>query len=149
MVVCETPDFMYPMLADIYYPIVEQGAFGNVEKQWILDKTIAGSFNPTGQAFKEEVKPNVAIVQDAILVGRVKTDIRISSQNANNSITNVIMSNIRDKGGRPIYLETSGPRVGKSTIFEIATLEPYVGPFGDTDFYKLILRRSENQAANV
>jgi hypothetical protein len=149
MIICETTDFMYPMLADIFYPIVEQGAFGNVEKQWILDKTIAGNFNPTGQAFKEEVKPNVAIVKDFILIGRVKTDIRVSSQDANNAITNVIVSNIRDKNGKPIYLETSGPRVGKSTIFEIATLEPQIGPFGDADFYKLLLRRSENQAANL
>jgi hypothetical protein len=64
-------------------------------------------------------------------------------------VTNVIVSNIKDKHGGPIYMETSGPRSGKSTIFEIATLEPHVGPFGDLDFYKLILRRSENQAVNV
>jgi hypothetical protein len=149
MVYCETTDFMYPMLADIYYPIVEQGAFGNVEKQWILDKTIACSLNPAGTAFKEDVKPNVAIVQDSLLIGRAKTDLRVSSQKSNNAITNVIVSNIRDKNSRPIYLETAGPRNGKSTIFEIATIEPHVGPFGDTDFFKLVLRRSENQAANL
>ena len=140
---------MYPMLADIYYPIVEQGAFGNIEKQWILDKTIACSLTPAGSAFKEDVKPNVAIVQDFVLVGRTKTDIRISSQKSNNSVTNVIISNIKDKNGNPIYIETAGPRSGKSTIFEIGSLEPHVGPFGDTDFYKLLLRRSENQAANL
>jgi hypothetical protein len=140
---------MYPMLADIYYPIVEQGAFGNIEKQWILDKTIACSLTPAGSAFKEDVKPNVAIVQDFVLVGRTKTDIRISSQKSNNSVTNVIISNIKDKNGNPIYIETAGPRSGKSTIFEIGSLEPHVGPFGDADFYKLLLRRSENQAANL
>jgi hypothetical protein len=149
MAYCETPDFMYPMLADIYYPIVEQGAFGNIEKQWILDKTIACSLTPAGSAFKEDVKPNVAIVQDFVLVGRTKTDIRISSQKSNNSVTNVIISNIKDKNGNPIYIETAGPRSGKSTIFEIGSLEPHVGPFGDADFYKLLLRRSENQAANL
>jgi len=149
MTYCETPDFMYPMLADIYYPIVEQGAFGNIEKQWILDKTIACSLTPAGSAFKEDVKPNVAIVQDFVLVGRTKTDIRISSQKSNNSVTNVIISNIKDKNGNPIYIETAGPRSGKSTIFEIGSLEPHVGPFGDADFYKLLLRRSENQAANL
>jgi len=149
MTYCETPDFMYPMLADIYYPIVEQGAFGNVEKQWILDKTIACSLTPAGSAFKEDVKPNVAIVQDFVLVGRTRADIRISSQKSNNSITNVIVSNIKDKNGNPIYIETAGPRSGKSTIFEIGSLEPHVGPFGDADFYKLLLRRSENQAANL
>jgi hypothetical protein len=46
-------------------------------------------------------------------------------------------------------METSGPRAGKSTIFEIATNEPFVNPFGNVEYYKLILRRSENQGAEV
>ncbi|NBO79311.1 MAG: hypothetical protein EBV27_06760 [Actinobacteria bacterium] len=55
MVICETPDFAFPMLADVYHPIVEQGAYGNVKKTWVLDRTIACSFNAAGTAFKEEV----------------------------------------------------------------------------------------------
>jgi len=66
-----------------------------------------------------------------------------------NAITNVIVTNIKDKNCNPIYLETSGIRNGKSTIFEIATQEPFVGPFGNVEYYKVILRRSENQAADV
>jgi hypothetical protein len=73
----------------------------------------------------------------------------MSSLEAKNSITNVIVTNIRDQNGSEIYLETSGPRSGKSTIFEIATQDPFVGPFGSTEYYKLIIRRSENQAVDV
>ena len=142
-------DFSFPMLADVYYPIVEQGAFGNVEKQWILDKTISCSFNPAGTANKEDVKPNVAIVQDVILLGRVKNDLRVSSLNAKNSITNIILTNLRNSSGTHIYKETAGPRVSKSTIFEVATVEPFSGPFGDIEYYKIVLRRSENQAVDV
>jgi hypothetical protein len=145
----ESTDAMFPMLADIYYPIVEQGAFGNVEKQWVLDRTITCNFNGAGTAWKEDIKPNVAIIQDSILLGRTKTDLRISSLEAKNAVTNVIVTNIRDKSGNHIYTETAGPRVGKSTIFEIATLEPFVGPFGDIEYYKVVVRRSENQAANL
>ena len=29
MVICETPDFAFPMQADIYHPIVEQGVYGD------------------------------------------------------------------------------------------------------------------------
>ena len=142
-------DFAFPMEADIFYPIVEQGPLGNIKKTWILDKAIAINVNPAGAAFKEEVVPNVNITKDTLLIGRVKSDIRVSSREANNAITNVIVTNIKDKNCNPIYVETSGIRNGKSTIFEIATQEPFVGPFGNIEYYKIILRRSENQGADV
>jgi hypothetical protein len=142
-------DFIFPMEADVYHPIVEQGALGNVKKTWILDRTVACNFNPAGTAWKEDVKPNVNITQDVSMIGRVREDIRFSSREAANSITNVIITNIRDKNCNPIYLETSGPRAGKSTIFEVATNEPITGPFGNVEYFKLVVRRSENQAADV
>lgn len=142
-------DFAFPMEADIFYPIVEQGALGNVKKTWILDKSVAINVNPAGAAFKEEVVPNVNITKDTLLIGRIKNDIRVSSRESNNAITNVIVTNIKDKNCNPIYVETSGIRNGKSTIFEIATQEPFVGPFGNVEYYKIILRRSENQGADV
>jgi hypothetical protein len=142
-------DFMFPMEADIYYPIVDQGSLGNVKKTWILDKSVAISVNPAGSAFKEEVVPNVNITKDMLLIGRVRNDIRISSRESGNAITNIIVTNIKDKNCNPIYTETSGPRAGKSTIFEIATQEPFSGPFGNVEYYKIILRRSENQAVDV
>lgn len=142
-------DFTFPMEADVFHPIVEQGALGNVKKTWILDRSVACSLNPAGTAFKEDVKPNVNITQDGLLLGRVKQDIRISDRDSNNSITNVIVTNIRDKNCNQIYLETSGPRAGKPTLFEVATNEPFMGPFGNVEYFKIILRRSENQAADV
>jgi hypothetical protein len=146
---CETTDFIYPMLADIYYPIVEQGAYGNVKKQWILDRSIACNFAPTGSAASEEVKPNVNITKENILLGRTKTDLRVSSANDRNSITNVIVTNIRTAQQDAIYIETSGPRDGRSTLYEIATSEAIVGPFGNVEYYKVVLRRSENQASDL
>jgi hypothetical protein len=149
MDVCEVLDFTFPMRADVFYPIVEQGSLGNIKKQWIHDRTIACLLSPAGTAFKEEVSPNVNISQDSILIGRLKTDIRISSTGANNSITNVVVTNIKDRNFKDIYTETSGPRSGRSTIFEIATVEPFTGPFGTVEYYKVVLRRSENQAGDV
>lgn len=149
MTYCETADFIYPMLADIYYPIVDQAVYGNVKKQWVLDGTISGNFNSTGSATKEEVTPNINITQEGVLLGRVRRDIRVSESESRNSITNIILTNIRDKSGRSIYNETAGPRSGKPTIFEVATLEPYSGPFGSVEYYKLVIRRSQNQAVDI
>jgi len=146
---CETTDFMYPMLADIYYPIVDQGAYGNLKKQWVLDRSIACNVSPTGQAASEEVKPNVNISKENILLGRTKTDIRISSNNSRSSITNIVLTNIRTKLQENIYMETSGSRDGMSTLYEVASSEPIVGPFGNVEYYKVVLRRSENQASDL
>lgn len=149
MTICETPNFMYPMQADIYYPSVEQGAYGNVKKYWMLDRTIVGNFTVVGSASKEEITPNVNITQTGILSGRSKSDPRFSSLDESASITNIIITNIRTKTGQPLYSETSGVRAGKSTIFEIATVEPFMNPFGGIEYYNIVLRRSENQATDV
>jgi hypothetical protein len=146
---CESTDFIFPMQADIFYPIVEQGAYGNVKKQWIQDRTMACNFNAAGSATKEDVVPNVNITQEKLLIGRCKTDPRIASTQGSNSITNVIISNVQDRNCTPVYIETSGPRSGKSTIFEIAKIEPYMGPFGSVEYYSIIIRRSENQSVDI
>lgn len=148
-IVCEKTDVFYPLLADIYYPLVEQGAYGNVSKQWMLDATIACSFTSPSSKTKQDVVPNPNITINNFLIGRTRSDIRISSREAANSITNVIITNIRDTSGNTIYLETAGARAGKSTIFEIATNEPIVGAFGKVEYYKVIIRRSENQGVDV
>lgn len=146
---CETTDFMYPMLADIYYPVVEQGAYGNLKKQWVLDRSVTCNFSGAGDSSSEEVTPNVNISKESVLLGRTKTDTRISSSNARNSITNILVTNIRTNQQNNIYMETSGSRDGKSTLYEIASNEPIVGPFGNVEYYKVVLRRSENQASDL
>lgn len=146
MTICETTDFTYPLLADIYYPIVEQGPYGNVSKTWVLDKTIACSFNPPSTRFKEDINSEAMLKIDNSLIGRVRTDITQSSQGGSYSLTNIVITNIRDTDGNIIYNESAGPRSGLSSIFEIATFNAIVGPFGKLDYYKVIIRRSENQA---
>jgi hypothetical protein len=147
--ICETPDFMFPMKADIFYPTISQNAYGSVEKDWIQDRTIASNFVSASADNVQEVKPNRVITESSLLLGRSKTDVRLSTRESKNAITNIIVTNIRDKNDNEIYIETSGPRTGKSTIFEVATVEPFVGPFGSTEYYKLVIRRSENQAATL
>lgn len=149
MGLCDTTDFMYPLKADIYYPIVEQGAYGDVKKTWVIDRTVACSFAPAGTAFAEDVKPNAKISVEMNLIGRTKNDLRISSLQSKDSVVNVIITNIRTSHDAPVYVETSGPRSGRSTIFEIASNDPIVGPFGEIEYYRVVIRRSENQATDL
>lgn len=148
--ICETTDFKFPMLADIYYSVVEQGAYGNVAKVWSKDRTVACNFTTENKGSnKEEVLTTQAVSYDTILSGRVRSDIRISSNGEQNAITNIFVTNIRDASGNEIYLETAGPRAGTSTVFEVASQKPFVGPFGSVEYQSLILRRSENQGLEV
>lgn len=147
--VCEATDFMFPMLADIYYPVVEQAAYGNLKKQWVLDRTVACYLSSGTGKTKEEIITNVKIDKEIVLTGRVKLDLRISTQQERHSMTNILITNVRIPSSETIYMETSGPRSGQGTIYEVASQEPLVGPTNNVDFYKILLRRSENQAVDV
>lgn len=146
----ETTDFMYPLLADIYYPLIDQGAYGNLKKQWVLDRIIAVATNPAGRKFTQDVQTNNAkLDMDNALLGRTKNDLTKSTTDSLFSLTNIVITNIRDSNGNIVYNESAGPRMGKATLFEVATFNPVVGAFGTVEYFKIILKRSENQAVDL
>jgi hypothetical protein len=145
MVLCEDTDFMYPMKADIYYPIITQGEYGQPKKDWVFDKTVACNVEAAGGSSTENVKADTFLQLQNKLMARTKSDPRISSQKESNSLTNILITNIRHSNDELIYKETAGVRIGRGTIYEVATVEPFVGPFRTTEYYKMIWRRAENQ----
>jgi hypothetical protein len=145
MAECEATDFIYPMKADVYYPIITQNNYGQANKEWVFDRTIICNASTIGGAGDVELKPEVFLQYDGKLIARSKSDIRISSNDTDNAITNVLVTNIRSATDLVIYKETAGPRTGRGTIYEVGTLEPFVGPFGDIEYFKMLLRRTENQ----
>lgn len=147
---CETTtDFMFPLTVDVYYPIVTQEGYGNIKRQWVFDRTISCFFENPSTKSKEDLLPEPAIMLDNSVIGRVRSDITKSTRGTLNSLNNILLTNIRGKDGQIIYNESSGPRAGLSTVYEIATFNPNVSPFGSVDYYKLVLRRSDNQAVDL
>lgn len=142
---CPETDFMYPMMADIYYPVISQTDYGQASKKWVLDRTIILNATPVGGAGQEDIKPEIFLQYENKLVSRVKEDPRISTTNGSNAITNILIANIRNAQEVLIYKETAGVRAGRGTIYEIGTVEPFTGPFGSIEYYKMLLRRAENQ----
>lgn len=142
---CVEPDFIYPMKADIYYPIITQNQYGQPNKNWVYDRTVICNATPVGGAGTEELKPEVFLQYDGKLVARSKIDIRLSSNGESNAISNILITNIRNANDYLIYKETAGPRSGRGTLYEVGTLEPFSGPFGDVEYFKMLWRRSENQ----
>jgi hypothetical protein len=145
MAECEATDFIYPMKADIYYPIITQNSYGQANKEWVFDRTIICNASTIGGAGDVELKPEVFLQYDGKLIARSKSDIRVSSNNTDNAISNILVTNIRSASDTTIYRETAGPRSGRGTIYEVGTLEPFVGPFGEIEYYKMLWRRTENQ----
>jgi hypothetical protein len=133
------------MKADIYYPIITQTEYGQASKEWIFDRVIVLNATPVGGLGKEEVAPAAFLQYENKLIGRVKKDPRISSNESNNAVTNILLANIRNADDELIYKETAGPRSGRGTIYELGTVEPMTGPFGTVEYFKMLLRRTENQ----
>jgi hypothetical protein len=142
---CPETDFMYPMKADIYYPVISQTDYGQATKKWILDRVIILNATPVGGAGQEDIKPEIFLQYENKLVSRIKEDPRMSTSNGSNAITNILVANIRNSQDVLIYKETAGVRAGRGTIYELGTVEPMTGPFGSIDYYKMLLRRAENQ----
>lgn len=143
-------DIIYPLLADIYFPLIEQSAYGNIKKKWVLDRTIACAFTQAGRKFKEDIQISDDMANiDNSLLGRTKTDILTLTRENLVSMSNILVTNIRDAQGNVVFNESAGPRAGKATLYEIATYNPIVGPFGSVEYYRIVIRRSENQGADV
>lgn len=143
---CEETDFTYPLLADIYYPLIGQGQYGNIKKQWVFDRTVACNAEAMTRSSLEEVGAKVFLQDGSKLTARTKSDIRISERMQEYGVTSILITNIRDKHENLVYKETSGSRSGKGTIYEVATFEPALGAFGDVERYRMLWRRTENQS---
>lgn len=145
---CGTPYFLYPFYVDIYYPIITQNEYNQAQKNWVFDRTelcnAAGAGGASGR--KDEIQPAVFLKNEGRLIARMKSDPRISSKNENNAITNILITNIRYANNELVYKETAGPRNNKGTIYEISALEPFVNPFGQQEYFKMVWRRTENQS---
>ena len=81
---CETIDFLYPMKADLYYPIISQNKYGQATKEWVFDRTIVCNATTVGGAGEEDLKPEIILQYQNKLIARVKSDPRVSSNSQQN-----------------------------------------------------------------
>lgn len=141
------PDFLFSMYLDIYYSVEDQDRFGNEVKSWNLDQTLIGYAEILGSVDKDAIKNNMLFEYEGKLIGRSKTDPRTSMSGTNYPISSIIITNIRDiQTGQEFYTESFGDRNGLSTIFEILAIEPYVNPWNEIEYYKILFNRSDTQA---
>lgn len=148
--ICSDPgcsNFLFPMLMDIYYATEEQDKYGQEYKTWKQDQTLEGYAENLGAVDKESLKTGKFYEYENKLIGRTKKDPRVSVNGFNYPITSILITNIRNKSNHEeYYIETAGDREGKSTIYEVFAIEPYVNPWNQIEYYKIFFNRSDTQA---
>lgn len=139
-------DNLFSMNMDVYYATESQDKFGKEIKEWTLDRTVAGYAEILGAVDRDGLKSSQFFEYEGKLIGRTKIDPRTSLQGINYPITSIIITNIVDaKTGIEFYTESYGDRSGESTIFEIMAVEPYVNPWNEIEYYKILFNRSDKQ----
>lgn len=145
MICDDTPDFLYPLYADIYYPVISQGLFNEIKKEWIYGKTITCYAASALRKSRSEIEPEAFIHLQDMLSARSKADIRKNGKGGMESLANILVTNIRSSADEIIYSESAGPRAGRGTIYEVSRFDPFLGPFGNVEYYSMLWRRTENQ----
>lgn len=139
-------NMLFTMSADIYYSSENQDDFGVEVKDWQLDQTVDCYFEILGAVDKDSIKGGEFYEYNDKLIGRSKTDIRESVNGLYYPITSILITDIRDrKTCKHFYTESSGERSSKSTIYEVMAVEPYVNPWNQIEYYKILLNRSDRQ----
>lgn len=134
------------MNMDIYYSTEDQDKFGKEVKSWCLDRTVLGYAEILGAVDKDGLKAGQFFEYMDKLIGRTKEDPRVSLEGLNYPITSILITNIRDaKTSQHFYTESSGEREGESTLYEIMAVEPYVNPWNQIEYYKILFNRSDRQ----
>ncbi len=140
-------DLLFSMSMDFYYASEQQNKYGQEEKIWEFDQTLAGYAEILGAVDKEALKTGKFFEYNDKLIGRTKVDPRVSINGIYYPITSILVTNIRDKKTcQPYYIEAAGEREGKSTIYEVFAIEPYVNPWNEIEYWKILLNRSDTQS---
>ena len=134
------------MNMDIYYSTEDQDKFGKEVKNWCYDRTALGYAEILGAVDKDGLKAGQFFEYLDKLIGRTKEDPRISIEGLYYPITSILITNIQDaKTGEIFYKESSGEREGEATLYEIMAVEPYVNPWNQIEYYKILFNRSDRQ----
>jgi hypothetical protein len=134
-----------PLKLDLYYATTSQNDFGSVEKVWAFSQTIRANLSMSTNYKDQQIQPDQVFWVQDILSGRTLVDPRITALGALHSMTNVLITNIRNDKDIPMFVETVGELDGTSTVFELGGVLPHMGPFGDVDYYKIVIKRSDMQ----
>lgn len=145
-----TNNMLFPMVCDIYYASEVQDKYGKVEKTWALDSSVSCSFytlNDMSNNDNFDFDDKKFYRLETMLVGRTKGDPRKASDGAMYPASHILITNIRAAccNDELFFYETNGGYDSVPTIYEIKSVQPYIGPFNNIEYFKIQLERSDTQ----
>ena len=148
---CVSPFFQ--MECDIYYARESQDKYGKIIKKWDFDMIEKCSFYTLGDKSNDDnftFEDSKFYKLETMLYGRLATDPRQDSSGLYHPLSHILIHNIRGVTCNTdnFWIETNGDYVGKPTVFEIKTCQPFVGPFNTIEYWKIQLERSDTQELN-
>lgn len=122
----------------VYYSTQTQNLmYGTIERSWTLDRVERGTFR---QANTQMYGVSEINAWNDTLVGQAEEDLRIDSLGNLHAPSEVLVTFLS-----PHYIDTSGPRRGLATTYELRASSPVEGPFGEVLHFDVQLVRSSNQ----
>ena len=169
------PDFLYEMKCDVFYAeytspnstevetiaetqdefgnvvgVVDSGGVGQNEggeaaKVWQRDRTeLASYFNVMGTVNLQDLTADREFEYKKRLNGRFRfpSDPRLDNDGNYHPVSSILVSNIINKNsGEQLHLDENGNPI----IFEVMSVDPFINPFGKTEYFKLLLERADDQ----
>lgn len=135
----------YPLKADVYYAVQTQNDFGSVEKAWEYNQTVRIDLSMSTNYKDQQIQADQFFWMQDLLSARVPGDVRVADSGEMYSLTDILITNVRNDSEEVIYYETAGVREGLPTLFEVAGVLPHNDPWGSNDFYKIVVKRSDAQ----
>jgi hypothetical protein len=140
----------FQMDCDIYYATETQDKYGKIVKQWQFDMVEPCSFYTLGDKSNTNnltFEDKHFFKMETMLFGRFQSDPRQANDGTFHPISHILVTNIRGAtcNTETFFIETNGDYVGKPTIYEIKTCQPFIGPFNTVEYYKIQLERTDTQ----
>jgi hypothetical protein len=138
------------MRCDVYYASETQDKYGKVVKEWTIDSSLPCSFytlNDMSNNDNFDFDDKKFYRLETMLVGRTKNDIRKAQDGQYYPVSHILITNIRaaNCNDEIFFVETNGGYEVTPTIYEIKSLQPYIGPYNSIEYYKIQLERSDTQ----
>lgn len=145
-----TNNMLFPMVCDIYYATETQDKYGQIVKDWTIDSSLACSFytlNDMSNNDNFDFDDKKFYRLETMLIGRTVSDIRKNSDGAYYPVSHILITNIRAAccNDELFFYETNGGYDPIPTVYEIKSIQPYIGPFNKIEYYKIQLERSDRQ----
>jgi len=115
----------------------------------MFGQTLRAGFSMSSNYKDQQIQADQMFWVQDIISGRTGSDPRVNPHGTMYPMTDLLITDIVDEKDSIIYLETAGPRSGLSSVFELAGVLPHVGPFGQVDYFKIVVKRSDDQSMEL